>query len=238
MRFHPPKPLHGWREFGGEVGVIVIGVLIALGGEQLVTTIHSRSEANDARQAIRSELEFNMARLASRSIQKDCAERRLTDLQSLFDRTAAGAAFKSPQWVGRPQFWTMQTARWDATSQAGRAALLPAKELADYARMYTYMNSINAAIVSEQSDWARLRSLEHLHALTPQMLFDLTNSLEDARYLNWRVNVWITQLQAPADDLRLQRRQNDIQGSLSICVPMDTPRATAIREARGPYGEP
>jgi len=91
MRFHLPKPLHGWREFAGEVGVIVIGVLIALGGEQLVTAVHSRSEANDARQAIRGELEFNMARLTSRSAQKNCAERRIADLQSLLDRTAAGA---------------------------------------------------------------------------------------------------------------------------------------------------
>ena len=25
-----PKPLHGWREFAGEVGIIVLGVIIAL----------------------------------------------------------------------------------------------------------------------------------------------------------------------------------------------------------------
>ena len=33
MHFHLPKPLHGWREFAGEVGIIVLGVLIALGAE-------------------------------------------------------------------------------------------------------------------------------------------------------------------------------------------------------------
>lgn len=31
MHFHLPKPLHGWREFVGEVGIIVLGGLIALG---------------------------------------------------------------------------------------------------------------------------------------------------------------------------------------------------------------
>ena len=36
MHFHLPKPLHGWRAFAGEVGIIVIGVLIALGAQQLV----------------------------------------------------------------------------------------------------------------------------------------------------------------------------------------------------------
>ena len=30
MHFQVPKPLHGWREFAGEVGIIVVGVLIAL----------------------------------------------------------------------------------------------------------------------------------------------------------------------------------------------------------------
>lgn len=34
IRFRIPTPLHGWREFAGEVGVIVLGVLIALGAQQ------------------------------------------------------------------------------------------------------------------------------------------------------------------------------------------------------------
>lgn len=34
--FPPAKSLHGWREFAGEVAIIVIGVLIALAAEQLV----------------------------------------------------------------------------------------------------------------------------------------------------------------------------------------------------------
>ena len=36
MHFHLPKPLHGWREFAGEVGIIVLGVGIALSAEQIV----------------------------------------------------------------------------------------------------------------------------------------------------------------------------------------------------------
>ena len=36
MHIHLPKPLHGWRALIGEVGIIVVGVLIALGAEQLL----------------------------------------------------------------------------------------------------------------------------------------------------------------------------------------------------------
>jgi hypothetical protein len=39
-----PAPLHGWREFAGEVGTIVLGVLLALGAQELVQSFHWRSE--------------------------------------------------------------------------------------------------------------------------------------------------------------------------------------------------
>ena len=35
MKLSVPKPIHGWREFAGEVGIIVLGVLIALGAQQV-----------------------------------------------------------------------------------------------------------------------------------------------------------------------------------------------------------
>jgi hypothetical protein len=30
MEIHKPKPVHGWRDFAKEVGIIVLGVLSAL----------------------------------------------------------------------------------------------------------------------------------------------------------------------------------------------------------------
>lgn len=66
MRFRLPKPLHGWRAFAGEVGIIVLGVLIALGAQEVAQNIQQRSDARDADRAIRGELELNMAKLRSR----------------------------------------------------------------------------------------------------------------------------------------------------------------------------
>lgn len=45
MHFQLPKPIQGWRQFVGEVGIIVVGVLIALGAEQIVESIHERYPA-------------------------------------------------------------------------------------------------------------------------------------------------------------------------------------------------
>lgn len=57
MRFHFPKPLHGWRAFVGEVGIIVLGVLIALGAQRWIQDRQQRTDARDADRAIRGELE-------------------------------------------------------------------------------------------------------------------------------------------------------------------------------------
>lgn len=51
MHFPLPKPLHGWRAFAGEVGIIVVGVLIALGAKQLVQWVRGRE---DVRERVRS----------------------------------------------------------------------------------------------------------------------------------------------------------------------------------------
>jgi hypothetical protein len=223
MRVHLPKPLHGWRAFVGEVGIIVLGVLIALGAQQMVQDVQ-----------LRGELEVNMSRLASRSAQKDCVETRIDELQAVLDSAAKEGAITQPKWVGRPQFWTMQTDRWEAISQSGRAALLSADELADYGLLYNFMRHINGAMVTEQADWARLRTLEHMHRLTPEMIFELNATLQDARYMNWRIKRWMRQMASGGTRLGLRAVKNDLPATRSACIAMTTRREQAILESRSP----
>ena len=57
MHFHLPKPLHGWREFAGEVGIIVIGVLIALGAEQVVENVRDREQVHQGEELLKDNFE-------------------------------------------------------------------------------------------------------------------------------------------------------------------------------------
>ena len=238
MHLQLPKPLHGWRQFAGEVGIIVLGVLIALGAQQVAATFQQKSDARDAEQAIRGELETNMARMHSRQAVRACVDNRLNELQALIDSAGpGGGSIERPNWVGRPQFWTMQTSRWDATSQAGRAALIPADHLNLYGAMYSFMGSINTQGMVEQEAWARLRALEHLRRLTPDMAFHLQNDVQQARYINWRMQVWTVQLQALFDRAHLRAVRNDIPASRSACIPTSTPREEAVRRSNSFIGE-
>lgn len=65
MHVHLPKPLHGWREFVGEVGIIVLGVLIALGAEQALESMHDRHQRHERLERLFEEARSNVTQLRS-----------------------------------------------------------------------------------------------------------------------------------------------------------------------------
>ncbi len=81
MHFHLPKPLHSWRAFVGEVGIIVVGVLIALAAEQLVEDWRWRSDVRAADQRMSKELGFDLATAYERFAINSCLRPRLAELR-------------------------------------------------------------------------------------------------------------------------------------------------------------
>jgi hypothetical protein len=55
MDIHKPKPVHSWREFLSEIGVVVLGIVIALSGEQAVETLHRKVEVSALRADLHEE---------------------------------------------------------------------------------------------------------------------------------------------------------------------------------------
>jgi hypothetical protein len=81
MHFHLPKPLHGWREFFGEVGIIVIGVLIALGAEQMVESLHWQSEVRESDRRMQKDVVTNLTNVEERFAIDSCLRPRLAELR-------------------------------------------------------------------------------------------------------------------------------------------------------------
>jgi hypothetical protein len=80
MHLHLPKAIHGWREFAKEVGIIVLGVLIALGFEQVVQAWRWRHDARETREALTSELEYSALWADERIAVQKCLRDRITQL--------------------------------------------------------------------------------------------------------------------------------------------------------------
>jgi hypothetical protein len=77
MHFRLPKPLHGWREFAGEVAIIVLGVMIALGAEQVVETLHWKHVAAAARESVGEEMNGEYFAASEMAITQPCVDRQL-----------------------------------------------------------------------------------------------------------------------------------------------------------------
>src|ERR1700759_4509890 len=79
MDIHKSRPWHGWREFLKEYAIIVVGVLTALAGEQLVEKLHWSHKVGKADIALRSELAENVSFAAEQQAANSCGQ-RYTDL--------------------------------------------------------------------------------------------------------------------------------------------------------------
>jgi hypothetical protein len=238
MHFHLPKAFHGWREFVGEVGIIVVGVLIALGAEQVAASVHESRVAAEARENVRSETAFNLGLIRDRVAAQRCIERRLDELTALLAAAGDGPIERQPTWIGRPPTGPFFTRRWEAATASGRNSLFAPEEQERFGQLYEVFARFNEYQAREQQVWADLRALETWHgALGNYARLSFAQNLQQAKYLAWDLNyagrralqdLQATGVVVPGSDTSVT----------SICLPINTSRADAVRRIHGPFGQP
>ena len=90
-----PRPRDGWRIFAGEVGVIVLGVLIALLAQQVAEEWQWRQTVARTKADLDGQLSWSIVQVAERKAVDRCLTQRLTDL-------AAKVAASEGRWIGDP----------------------------------------------------------------------------------------------------------------------------------------
>jgi hypothetical protein len=160
MHFHLPKPLHGWREFLGEVGIIVVGVLIALGAEQVVETWHWRAQADDARAALRAEIgEDDLPQAYVRLAIAPCLDAQLKQLQNAFDNHLPRDRFAALSRAYLPPSRTWDTQAWDAVVATGDLSRGGSGELLQWSLPYRMITVLGPRNAAETDDRVNLRSI-------------------------------------------------------------------------------
>lgn len=144
MEVHRPKPIHRWREFLKEVGIIVLGVLIALAAEQSVEWLNWRAKADQAEIHLRRDAASILYEMLERIEIQKCQDGRLTLIR---DRLLASG----PAWSAMAPFYTSgppagstyahPMREWPRTSWlnavASTAAMhLPGEKLDDYSQIF------------------------------------------------------------------------------------------------------
>lgn len=192
MHVHLPKPLHGWRAFVGEVGIIVLGVLIALGAEQFVETLHWRAEMSGERQALYSEAQENIGSVRWRQRLQPCIDARLTDINAILHAHAAGRTIVLRGRVGRPVTSFMSTTAWQLAVSSQAVSHMSLGEKLAFARAFSSYENLDQALLREQDAWLKLAVLDDPALLSDGDWPGVRQAYAEATTLNARIKL-ITQ---------------------------------------------
>ena len=95
------KPPHGWNAVAWELAIVTLGVLIALGAQQIVQWLTDRRTAAETRAEVTDELNSNLMSLALRQSAEPCIDRRLDELRAIVADWQRTGSFKTPRWVSQ-----------------------------------------------------------------------------------------------------------------------------------------
>ena len=203
MHVRLPKPLHGWRAFAGEVGIIVIGVLIALAFGHIVQSFDDRLNAERAREAIRAEVRENLWWLEVRAGYEPCIGNMLSTLNGVLAQARNGQPTPRLKDVSLPVHSKITSLRWDANAQAGRASLFSGDEQRNLGNMYFTTEEFRSSQEAEETIWAKLGFLNGLDHFTPLDVHELSVLLSEARYRDFRAELDIERGRQWASKLHL-----------------------------------
>ena len=183
MDIHKPRPVHNWREFISEIGIIVIGVLIALAGEQFVDSLHWRKEVSEFRDAADKELASDLAAFEFRVKQGSCVSRRIMELERLLTSARAGTTVPLVQNIGRPANITLRTSVWD-TRGGELMSHIPIEKRLAYSSLYDELANNDRQIVEERDVWKSLAQFNSAGTLSNDNLMRLSELTYRAKTIN------------------------------------------------------
>jgi hypothetical protein len=185
MHVHLPKPLHGWREFMGEVGVIVLGVLIAIGFERIAEQIHWAGEVRSARSALREEMQLADRVFAYRVAAEPCIARRLGEINTLVEQAAKRATVPSVGPVIPDIGNALNDNVWETFRASQTLAHFGDKELALLGIYYTQLANIRHFEGEEARDWGVIKVIEgDPSRLGPEDIAGIRVAIQNARFDN------------------------------------------------------
>lgn len=187
--FRPREPMHRARDFWKEVGIIVLGVLIALGAEQIVASLHWAREVRDAHAAFRNEMEAGDRKFAFRIAAESCVARRLDALAQITERVASHQAVPHLGPIQIDIANTYADDAWQAYRASDVLTHFKRPDLEQYDAYYDDLEHLRERIATEYDSWDLLERLQGDPArLGPDDIAILRGALVHARNANQSIS--------------------------------------------------
>lgn len=202
MRIRLPKPMHGWRAFSGEVGVIVLGVLIALGASQLVEDWQWRVQMKREKNVFQNELVNTFGNAYLRLAARPCLDNRLQEIterlnqpgtrwRAMPDKLDFGEGQKDSPKPYNPPFVgsTILSEGWSNALANGAVNHLPIETALHLARVYAGGNRLQDEEQHEEQAAARLAPLALDRELSADSRIRMLQDVAELQRINNRIAV-------------------------------------------------
>jgi hypothetical protein len=175
MDIHKPKPWHSVREFLKEYLIIVIGVLTALGAEQIAENIHWAERTEKTQRILRAELAQSMVGARIQLAQEACEYDMLDRVREAL--LQPGDDWTPPYVIARPDGQQMgviampiggfNSESWRNAQADGTANHFDAAAGRDFSQAYEDVTGAHEIIVSQHAAWSELNALAWPRRLDP-----------------------------------------------------------------------
>jgi hypothetical protein len=227
VRFSWVRLHRGWREFLTEVGIVVLGVLIALAADQWVQSYRNQEGARYTEAALKAEL-YEAARFAAeRLILEKCLSDRIAHVSAKLagvrgqwsaDRLTPRAAglnralpvvYRTPK---RP--WV--TDAWQVAVSSATPQDIPRNRVSAYSKLYNAIANLQQTNEQEYALAARLGPLATDRSLNSQQAYDAQVTLSELDAMNNRIVINAHQFLNGLKAMRLGYRANDREAAVFI----------------------
>ncbi len=223
MFYHRLTPKDGWLAFAGEVGVIVLGVLIALGFGQLADAWNWRSNTRQGVEDLKAESKNNFILMAERVTVQPCIEAQFDRLierlvqggsglspSPAIESTAGPVAFRQP--FDRP----FQDDVWNALTADGTTAHLHPRGRSLMAGFYWQIGSMRD--LQKRGDVAigRLNVLLAPVVLDPVTRNSLLTTIAEARFAGRLLTLDAAQSMAMLKALGQQPKDQEVDAVINV----------------------
>jgi hypothetical protein len=159
MEIHKPKAVHGWRELLKEIGIIVIGVLIALGAEQIVDTVHWMRQVDAGEETLKGAFVEKAQNAVVRDVQSDCIAQRLTFLSAVLQRASEDGRLPPVAAIGHPPYTPWSIGSWDGLVASQTISHLPRQKMIDYSIISQRTIFLSGLSDREEAQWTMLGTM-------------------------------------------------------------------------------
>ena len=181
------KPLHGWRAFAGEVGIIVFGVLIALGAQQVVETIQGNAQGREFRQAVDNELAYDLGSYKQRLMLTPCVRARLAEIDLVIAGDLAARPIPMHGLSHWPVSFSLRTSVWTGRTDEV-VTRLPLPTRLAYASIYDDLANYDVHRIDERNAWQELGDFDDAGQLSNGDLMRLRGLVSKLRWIDSIIN--------------------------------------------------